>query len=725
MPAIEQAFEYHRTGRLQEAEALYRQILAAAPDHADALHLLGLLSAQMGNHEAAAGFIERAVRVNPSVADYHNNLGETLRALGKVEQAISAYQQALALRPTYVAARFNLGLAFQAQGRLAEAIAAYRQALALAPNTTEIYNNLGIALQEQGDLDDAVTAFGQARALKPNLAETYYNLGNARQAQGKHPEAITAYRQAIKLKPDLAEAHNNLGSVLREQGNPIEAIACCQQALTLKPDFAEAHNNLGNMLKEQGRLAEAISAYQAAIRHKPDYTDAYFDVADLLVDQEELQAAVECYRQVLRLSPEDAEAWSRLGGALRLHQRMGEAMEALRTALRIKPDYVVAHCELGVVLGALGDLEAAGACYRKAIGLDANYTQAYENLAGLRRYGPEDRDEITYLQALVDSPKLSEPGRISLHFALGKMLDDCGMFDEAFGHYQTANCLKHKTKNFRRERCIARTSENVKTFSNHFFKQYQVRGHPSELPVFIVGMPRSGTTLVEQIIASHPQVFGADELTHIPTMAAGLPARLQTELPYPQCATLIDTPLARSLAEEYLDKLRAMGGDAERVSDKLPGNVFYLGLIALMFPNARIIHCRRDPMAVCLSIYFHRFAYGYHYAYDLTDIGVRYRQYERLMQHWRQVLPLEICDVQYEELVANQASESRRLIDYCGLPWDDRCLEYYKNDRPVQTMSSWQVRQPIYTDSIRRWKHYEKHLDELKEMLAGGHDAVH
>ena len=165
-------------------------------------------------------------------------------------------------------------------------------------------------------------------------------------------------------------------------------------------------------------------------------------------------------------------------------------------------------------------------------------------------------------------------------------------------------------------------------------------------------------------------------------------------------------------------KLQAIGGNAKRVTDKMPGNFLALGLIALMFPRARIIHCRRDPMDVCLSIYFHRFAYGHGYAYDLTDIAVHYRQYQRLMQHWHEVLPLEICDVQYEELVANQASESRRLIDYCGLPWDDRCLEYYENDRPVQSMSNWQVRQPIYTDSIQRWKHYEKHLDELKEMLA-------
>jgi hypothetical protein len=231
-------------------------------------------------------------------------------------------------------------------------------------------------------------------------------------------------------------------------------------------------------------------------------------------------------------------------------------------------------------------------------------------------------------------------------------------------------------------------------------------------------MPRSGTTLVEQIIASHPQVFGAGELCHIGAMVAGLPARLQTDTTYPECVTMLDERLARSLAEDYLEKLRALGDDAKRVSDKMPANFFNLGLIALMFPNARVIHCRRDPLDVCLSIYFQQFAYGHNYAYDLSDIAVYYRQYKRLMHHWHAVLPLEIHEVQYEKLIADQEAVSRRLIDYCGLPWDESCLEYYKNKRAVQTMSNWQVRQPIYTHSMQRWKHYEKHLDELKEVLA-------
>ncbi len=536
--------------------------------------------------------------------------------------------------------------------------------------------------------------------------------------------AEQCYRQLLEVDRHHADALHHLGLLLRDRGNSEEAISLLTRAVAVRPNDAVGQNNLANMLKEEGRLTEALSAYRAAVRCDPDYANAYFNLADLLLDQGELQAATDCYRQVLRLSPEDAGAWNGLGAALRRRQRLAEAMEAFDTALRISPDWLDAHNNRGLVLAALGDLEAATVCFRTAIELDADYASVYENLAKSRRFGAGDRGEILRLQALAESSKLQESARVSLHFALGKMLDDCGVYNQAFEHYRTANRLKRQTVDFEREQHTAAISDSITTFSRDFFEQRQGSDHPSELPVFIVGMPRAGTTLVEQIIASHPQVFGADELTHIRDIATALPARLQTDMAYPGCVPMIDATSVRSLAEDYLGKLRALGGDALRVSDKMPGNFFHLGLIALMFPRARIIHCRRDPLDVCLSIYFHRFVHGYDYAYDLTDIGVYYRQYRRLMQHWHETLPIKICDVQYEELVANQESESRRLIDYCGLPWDDRCLEYHKNDRPVQTMSNWQVRQPIYTDSIQRWKKYEEHLDELKEALVEGHDAV-
>ncbi len=540
----------------------------------------------------------------------------------------------------------------------------------------------------------------------------------AQHQAGNLQRAERLYRQVLKHVPNHAEPLHRLALLVHQCGRTEEAIALLTRAVAAEPADAVGHNNLGNMLREQGRMAEAVMAYRAAVRCRPDYINAHFNLAGVLNDQWALEAATECYRTVLRLSPEDAEAWNGLGGAMQKQGRVHEAIEAYQAALRFKADYADAHNHLGLALQAQGNLEAASACYRKAIALEPDHAKAHENLVRSRRYSPADRDDIARLEALVCTPKISEEALMSLHSALGKVYDDCGAFEQAFAHYQAANRLQRKTVHFKREQEIAEASDIIATFDRDFFKRRTDFGNPSDLPVFIVGMPRSGTTLVEQIIASHPRAFGAGELFHISNIVAELPKRLHTHLPYPKCATMIDRALTQSLAEGYLDHLKGAGGDALRVTDKVPGNFFHLGLIALMFPNARVIHCRREALDVCLSIYFHQFGYGHNYAYDLTDIAVYYRQYKRLMEHWHAVLPLEIHEVQYEKLIADQEAVSRRLIDYCGLPWDESCLEYYKNDRPVQSMSNWQVRQPIYTDSIQRWKHYEKHLDELKEMLA-------
>ncbi len=569
----------------------------------------------------------------------------------------------------------------------------------------------------KGDLIQAEKAYRQIIDTVPNHAGSIHGLGLVLYQRGNVEEAIAMYRRALEIAPNYDEAYNNLGVALESQDHLSEAYDAYQQALQLKPDYAIAHNNLGDVLRKQRRLPEAEKAYREAVRLETNYPLAYVNLGSALWGQGRIEEAEKAFRQAVEFKPDYAQAWNGLGGTMRQQRRLADAIEAFHTALRIQPDYPDAQNNLGLALAAQGDMQAAMACYRKAIELDPDYTPAYESLAGSRRYGPEDTHEISHLQTLVDSPKLSQSSRMSLHFALGKMLDDCGVFDQAFEHYRSGNRLKRETVDFSREEYIAEVSETITAFSRQFFRQKLGSGDPSELPVFIVGVPRSGTTLVEQIIASHPQVFGADELPYMLAITTALPTYLHTNTPYPSCVTMIDEPLARSLAKDYLKKLQAIGGNALRVSDKMPGNYFALGLIALLFPRARVIHCRRDPLDVCLSIYFHRFAHGHGYAYDLADIAVHYCQYERLVQHWREVLPLDMCEVQYEELVTNLGSVSRRLIDYCGLPWDDRCLEYYKNDRAVRSMSHWQVRQPIYTRSVNRWRNYEKYLGPLKKSL--------
>jgi tetratricopeptide (TPR) repeat protein len=385
-----------------------------------------------------------------------------------------------------------------------------------------------------------------------------------------------------------------------------------------------------------------------------------------------------------------------------------------------------AHCNLGKAFLSLGDLDSAEACYRKAIEIDPESSVAWQNLSVAGRFGPDDAATIEALQKLLASPTVTDGSRIPLHFALAKIYDDCQRFDEAFEHYQAANRLKHKTLNFDRKKSPLRVlvSNTISTYSADFFQQRIGYGSASEIPIFIVGMPRSGTTLVEQILAMHPLIFGAGELIYIANIATTLQKRLGASLPYPQCTKLIRESMANTLAREYLEQIRSVAGSAGRVTDKLPGNFMYLGLIALLFPRARVIHCQREALDVCLSIYFQNFLASDHaYAYDLADIAFQYRQYERLMGHWRKVLPLRIYDVQYEQLVADPEAGTRGLLGYCALPWDERCLRPYESKRPVYTASVWQVRQPIYKDSVHRWKRYEHHLGELKEALFGPNET--
>jgi len=339
------------------------------------------------------------------------------------------------------------------------------------------------------------------------------------------------------------------------------------------------------------------------------------------------------------------------------------------------------------------------------------------NMSRARRFSEADLPEISRLEGLLLEPDIAEEARINLHFALGKMFDDCKRYDKAFEHFREANRFKRQRVHFDPEhfnRWVARI-QNVCT--PKFFERFAGVGDPSERPVFIVGMPRSGTTLVEQILASHPRVHGAGELTTIFDIVCALEHPGADGVKYPEViATLDDAELQRSV-RRYLDTLQEIDPQAARVTDKLPSNFFHLGFIAAMFPRAHLIHCRRDAMDTCLSNFVQMFAEGHYYSYDLSDVAVYYRGYEQIMAHWREVLPIPMYEVQYEELVGNQERISRELVDHAGLEWDDRCLAFHETRRAVRTASNWQVRQPIYKTARKRWKNYGKNLAQLKSDL--------
>jgi len=626
--------------------------------------------------------------------------------------------------------------------------------LELAPDNAEAFTRLGIVMHGQEQLDAAIEQYQQALRINPDLPLTHFNLGVAHQELHQYAEAETSYRNTIHLQPDYANVHANLGYVLNLQSKHEEAAAAYQQALIFDPDTAEIHHNLGLVLMAQGRTDEAENSLQTALRLNPGYTEAYINLAGLLQVKGDYPEAEAALRKAISNDPNSADTHQKLAIVLNSMGRQSEAVDSCREALRLKPDCVDAHIALAAAVITLQRPdEAMNHCNQaldiepdniNAISLAANiaiHTGDKETASqtlrpllekGFDDFGPDhinialafaliskelgqQEEAIALLEKLLQDPVMPLGNRSNLQFNLGKLYDATGEYDKAFIHYQQGNTSKPLT--FDATRHAAEIETLIKTCSPDFMLRMPRASIRSEQPVFVVGMPRSGTSLVEQILASHPEVFGAGELPNIIRLPLSLPAMLGSEKSYPHCLPQLTQETIDTLAQDYIDRLKQLSADAPRVIDKMPGNFMHLGLIELLFPNARVVHCMRDPLDTCLSCYFQDFSRTHPYSYDLGNLGAFFRGYEKIMQHWKSILSIPVIDVQYEELVSNQEQVSRSLIEFCGLEWDEQCLQFHKTKRFVGTASYDQVRQPIYRKSAGRWKNYEQHLGPLKEAL--------
>jgi tetratricopeptide (TPR) repeat protein len=646
------AMAHHRGGELDQAQGLYEDILRDKPDHADALHMLGLVAHQQGRNGDAKTFIANAIEVDAKNAFFHNNLGEVKRMLGETEGAASCYRTAIELQPDYAQAHNNLGLVLFQLKQAEQAVEEFNTALAIDPAAEGIHNNLGVVLEAMGRLEDAIPCF----------------------------------RRSLELAPEQAEVNNNLGAALHAQGELEEAERYLQNAARIAPSVANVHYNLSRLYLDQGRFDDALSAARKAIELNPRLPD-YFIA---------------------------------LGAVQRAMGNMEDSLGSLRAAVAIDASHAMALNDLGVCLLVLGRFDEAESSFRRALDAEPKLTIAHENLSRTRRFGEDDRKQIEFVEALAAASNQNDAGQSHLHFALAKMLDDLGEYERAFRHLQTGNALERKRVHFDAKAGDAFVERSRAVFDTAFVEDKCAFGNPSEMPIFIVGMLRSGSTLVEQILATHPLVYAGGELEYFRGAARQLPARLGSSQPYPDCLRTLDAETVNVVTNSYLEQMRQRCGDALRFTDKNPLNFEHLGMIMVMFPKARVIHCRRDPMDSCLSIYSQHFAERQDFAYDLTDIAQYHGQYEQLMAHWHSVFPGRIHDVQYESLVADLETVSRAMLAYLGLEWDDNCLDFHRTARPVSTASHWQVRQPVYTSSVQRWRHYEPYLEELRAALRQG-----
>jgi len=578
---------------------------------------------------------------------------------------------------------FNQLVALYNARRYAELESRAHALIGRYPDAGFAWKLLGAALQMQGK--NALTAFQQTAELMPGDAEAHFNLGVVQKSLGLIEDAAASYRRALQLNPAYAEAHGNLGNVLKDLGQLDDAVASYRSALKIKPDSADAHNNLGTVLKDLGNLDAAIESYLRALELKPDYAEAHTNLGNIQKDMGLFDAALKNYRRALEIDAECDEAMLGVSHVCVINGEMNEAEEMVKRALEIKPDNLEARFLLANI--------------RKAQAGD-------ENLAALLAVEEKARSSGSPMQ---------HKTAISLHFALGKCFDDLGDHDRAFPHFIEGCKLRRATFKYDAAQVTQNFNDVIRVFDRATIARLRGGGNASQVPIFVLGMPRSGTTLTEQIFASHPEVYGAGELPDIPRIAQ---REVAGATGFPGNILALDQESLAKWGDDYVAGLRKRAPDARHITDKLPDNFWFIGLIHVMLPKAKIIHVNRNPVDTCLSCFTKLSSRGLEQSYDLAELGRYYADYARLMDHWREVLPAgAFLDVQYEDIVADQETQARRMIAFCDLEWNDACLDFHNSQRSVNTASMTQVRRPIYKSSVERWRPYEKYLGPLLDAL--------
>jgi len=669
----------------------------------------------------------------------------------KYGQAIKVCQQIIRHRETAADAHNILGVSVAALGDSKTGIMALRRAVELAPKAANFQSNLGELLRANGDLDGAAAALDNALKLEPGNAQALNNRGIVHYELKDYPAAVECYRKAVEQQPDMAEAWNNLGNSLRLVDDSAGAMAAYEKALACREVYPEAYNNLGTLLREQDKSEQAEHALRRAIAQNPKYIDAYNNLASILHSEGHDVEALRELAEVLRFAPKHAKTLTLVGRiqakrgaydlaeqacvlALKQEPKNADALTALAQikhdtdnfdaaialagkALEFEPDHAEAHNFYGVALKSVGRLDEAREHILKAIELNENMFGAYANLNDLVTF---DADHPLYkkIGELLDADGRDTERNLPLHYAYANALDDVGQHEAALEHYISGGRLRRAQLNYVESETFDFFDRIRDTFTAELLANPPLAGNQSERPVFIVGMPRSGSTLVEQIVSAHPQIHGAGEVKYLSKHMHLLRDRFPSLPRYPEIVGAMNQAQFTALANGYLDSLGQGAGEAARVTDKLLTNYFFVGLIHMLFPQAKIINTVRNPLDNCLSAFTKLFKDDMPHSYDLGELGRYYRKYADLMDHWHQVLPAGVLTtVVYEDVVKDTEKAARELIEFIRLPWDASCLTFHDSTRPVKTASVAQVRRPIYSTAIDRYAKYGSGLDPLREAL--------
>ncbi|MGH8251114.1 MAG: tetratricopeptide repeat-containing sulfotransferase family protein [Steroidobacteraceae bacterium] len=635
---------------------------------------------------------------------------------GDLGRAEARCRAALERYPRDVNMRALLGALLVKMERPGEAEALLREAIAAAPTFAKPHEDLGFLLLQAGRPADALPLLERATRLDPSLERAWFSLGKALALLGRGADSDAAFERSFSLSPErrlmaLAAEH-------QREGRQEEAERLYRRVLRENPRQVDALRLLALIAARTDHADEAEMLLERALAIAPGFQTALLDLGRLRKEQDRFSEALDCFDRAIALDPSQPQGHFLRASTLARASFTHEAIDGYRACLERRPAHVGALLGLGHVLKAVGDYEGAVASYDACIRHAPGSGETYWSLANLKTYRFDD-ESIAAMEQRASEPGGDSTSAVNFLFALGKAHEDRGDFERAWRFYRGGNEKQRAEVAYDPVQTEVMNDRLVDVYSAEFLAARAAAGNPDPAPIFIVGLPRSGSTLLEQVLASHSQIEGTGELPYIGRIASSLNRNRADGLNYPEAMRELAPANLRALADEYLASAqmhRRTG--AARFIDKMPNNFPNAGFIATILPNAKIIDARRHPLDACLSCYRQLFAKGQNFTYDLTEIGEYYLQYQRLMDHWSAVMPGRVLTVQYEEVVGDFEAQARRLLDFCGLAWEDACLRFYESDRPVRTPSAEQVRQPIYDRSVGHWLNYERHLGELVAVIA-------
>ncbi len=636
-----------------------------------------------GDASAAVSACDKALKAVPDNANMLCLAAKAHLALREFADAKRLLEEAVRLHPDFAFAQDVAGDLLFAQGYGSAAIKAYEQALRLDPTNSGVLTKIE---RVQELIKEAETSGPQ-------------NGAPARQDR----------RMAFAEEIYKAEQHSKDGD-----SKPAEDIY--RRILTRDPNHVEAARLLAKIAVENKRYSDAEVYLRHAAAIAPDYVRLWVDLANVLRESSQLDEASEIASKVLDLAPDMADSHMLYAGVLGLMGRHADAIASYEDALKLTPDRPGALCSMAHLLKTVGQQDKAIAAYRQCIDVKADHAEAYWSLANLKTFQFSE-SEIRTMSALLDDEALEDDSRVKFHNALGLAMELREDYETAFSHYQQCNSLRRKSETYDPVELETSHDRSIEVFNKEFLQKNASFGNPDESPIFVVGLPRSGSTLIEQILASHSMVDGTHELPDLMSIVKDIRRPNKPKAKFPYTIQNLSADAWYQVGKDYIESTKKYRAGAVHFVDKNPNNFMFIGLLRLALPNAKIIDARRHPLDSCFGSYKQLFAAGQPFTYDLVELGEYYLQYSRLMEHWHSVAPGYVLEVHYEHVVADLETQVRRILDFCGLAFEEGCLRFHETDRAVKTASSEQVRQPIYSRSVNLWRNYENNLDDLIDVL--------